>query len=58
MRYLLRLLLTIVAAVLYGLGWLAGKVSFVVSWAWSAAMVGWDDARGPVLVNEPLRRVT
>lgn len=43
--WLLRLLLTIIAAVLYAIGWAAGKVSLVTGWAWDAVAVGWDDAR-------------
>lgn len=41
----MRFLLTIIAAVLYVIGWVAGKVSLMVGWAWSAVSVGWDDAR-------------
>lgn len=43
--WLLRLLLTLVAAVLYAIGWIAGKVSLVTGLAWDAVAVGWDDAR-------------
>lgn len=39
------LLLTVVAAVLYALGWCAGVVSLLVVWCWTALAVGWDDAR-------------
>lgn len=37
--------LTILAAVLYGLGWTVGAAT--VAWAWTsnAVMTGWDDAR-------------
>lgn len=47
-----RTALTVVAAVLFGLGWLAFK-AFAVAWlaaAWSAVAVreGWREARGPV----------
>lgn len=45
MRWLLHVLLTLVAAVLYVAGWLAGKLSLLFEWAWSAVEVGWDDAR-------------
>lgn len=48
MRRLLRVLLTLIAAVLYVAGWLVGKLSLLVGWAWSAAGVGWDDARRAV----------
>lgn len=41
----MRLLLTTIAAVLYALGWLAGLVSLLVVWCWTALAVGWDDAR-------------
>jgi hypothetical protein len=41
----LRLLLTVIAAVLYAAGWLAGLVSLLVVWCWLALAVGWDDAR-------------
>jgi hypothetical protein len=40
-----RYLLTFLAVVLYVIGWTIGKVSLVFGWAWSAVMVGWDDAR-------------
>ena len=42
---MLRILLTVLAAVLYVIGWVAGKVSLMFGWAWSAVSVGWDDAR-------------
>lgn len=45
-----RTLLTLLAALLYGLGWLAGKtvmgVWFVLAWSFAAVKVGWTDARG------------
>lgn len=41
----LRLLLTVIAAVLYAIGWCAGAVSLLVVWCWTALAVGWDDAR-------------
>lgn len=44
-----RTALTLVAAVLYGLGWLAAKtvavVWLVVAWSFAAVKVGWSDAR-------------
>lgn len=41
----MRLLLTVVAALLYALGWAAGVVSLLVVWCFTALAVGWDDAR-------------
>lgn len=46
-----RTVLTVIAGVLYGLGWLVGK-TFTVAWrvlAWVgvAVKVGWQDARTP-----------
>lgn len=38
-------LLTLIAAVLYAVGWTAGIVSLLLVWLWSAMAVGWDDAR-------------
>lgn len=40
----MRPLLTVLAAVLYVFGWLAGLVVVGVLWCWSAMAVGWDDA--------------
>ncbi len=37
---------TALAAVMYALGWVAGKVALVAVWCWSAVLVGWDEARG------------
>lgn len=37
--------LTLIAAVLYAIGWVAGKVSLLVVWCWIALAVGWDEAR-------------
>lgn len=37
--------LTSVAAVLFVLGWLAGKASLPLAWLWAAVRVGWHDAR-------------
>lgn len=39
-------LLTALAAVLFAVGWLVGKVSIPVGWMWAAVRVGWSDARG------------
>lgn len=41
----MRPLLTVVAALLYGLGWVVGLLAVAVLWCWSMAAVGWDDAR-------------
>lgn len=41
----MRPLLTVIAAVLYALGWLVGVVSLLVVWCWLALAVGWDDGR-------------
>lgn len=45
-----RTLLTWLAALLYGIGWLIGKVFVVawlaVTWTYAAAKVGFQDARG------------
>lgn len=49
------LLLTAFAAVLYVLGWLAGKVSLVAAWCWTALAVGWDDARSRPDDRTPVR---
>lgn len=58
MRSVLRFLLTVLAGVLYGIGWGVGKVAVLVSWVWSAAAVGWDDAHSaPTPVDAPLRQV-
>lgn len=47
-----RALLTVIAAVLYGIGWVAAKtvavVWLAVAWSYAAVKVGWSDARGPV----------
>jgi hypothetical protein len=44
-----RALLTLVAAVLFGMGWLAAKavgvVWLVLAWSFAAVKVGWQDAR-------------
>lgn len=46
-----RTLLTVIAGVLYGLGWLAAKTLAVawlaVAWSFAAVKVGWSDARRP-----------
>jgi len=42
-----RVLLTVVAAVLYAVGWLAGKVWLVLTWVAAAVRVGFADASRP-----------
>ena len=46
-----RFLLTLIAGVLYGVGWLAGKVLgavfLAVVWSATAVKVGWQEARKP-----------
>jgi hypothetical protein len=37
--------LTVIAAVLFGLGWVIGKVSIPLGWMLAACRVGWADAR-------------
>lgn len=45
-----RAVLTAIAAVLFGLGWLAAKavgvVWLAVAWSWTAVRLGWTEARG------------
>ena len=45
-----RTILTVIAGLLYGIGWLVAKglggLWFVVAWMGAAVMVGWNDARG------------
>ena len=58
MQNLTRLLLVVPAAVLFALGWSAGRIANVASWCWSALGVGWDSARRvEEPVTAPLRRV-
>lgn len=46
-----RTILTVVAAVLFGLGWCAAKTFAVVwlgvTWGFTAVRVGWQSAHGP-----------
>lgn len=48
-----RMLLTAIAAVLYGLGWLASKtfrvVLLAITWSIASMRVGWQDARPQTL---------
>ena len=53
----MRLALTILAALLYALGWVAGIVHVALRWLWSAAAVGWDDAHRPRVHAPPERPV-
>lgn len=45
-----RAALTLVAGVLFALGWLVAKTCaaawFVLAWCFAAVQVGWNDARG------------
>lgn len=45
-----KLLLTLIAAVLFGVGWVVAKafmgIAFVLAWCAAAMRVGWRDARG------------
>jgi uncharacterized membrane protein YedE/YeeE len=45
-----RVLLTVIAGVLFGVGWLVAKACaglwFVLAWCVAAVQVGWHDARG------------
>lgn len=49
--------LLLIAAVLYGLGWLVAKVLTVLwlalTWSWAAMAVGWQEARNPVRERIP-----
>lgn len=49
----MRVLLTVVAAVLYALGWVAGKVWVVLAWLGTAVLVGWRDATRPKPAGYP-----
>ena len=46
-----RTVLTVIAAVLYGIGWVAAKVFGVVwlaaTWCAAAVQIGWEEARTP-----------
>lgn len=46
-----RTLLTIIAAVLYGIGWIARKTFVVLwlilTWSWTAIRLGWQEAGKP-----------
>lgn len=49
-----RVLLTLVAAVFYGLGWVAGRVFLAVAWCGVAVRVGWQEGRhgGPARTDQ------
>lgn len=36
---------TVLLAVFYALGWLAGAAVNALAWAWAGVRVGWQDAR-------------
>ncbi|MBI1757987.1 MAG: hypothetical protein HYR62_01945 [Actinobacteria bacterium] len=40
-----RVLLTVLAAIFYGLGWIIGRMVFAVAWGGSAVRVGYSDGR-------------
>jgi hypothetical protein len=46
-----RTALTLIAAVLFGLGWLVAKVFAVawlaLTWSWTAVRLGWEAQHGP-----------
>lgn len=42
-----RTVLTLIAALFYGLGWLVAKVWLAVAWCATAVKVGWQEARTP-----------
>lgn len=42
-----RVFLTLIAAVFFGAGWVAGKVAFAVVWCGLAVRAGWREARRP-----------
>lgn len=42
-----RLVLTLLIGVFYALGWLVGKASIGVAFAWAGVKVGWTEARKP-----------
>ena len=46
-----RTVLTLIAAVLFGMGWVAARVFAVLwlafTWSWAAVSVGWAAAHGP-----------
>lgn len=45
-----RVLLTVIAAPFFGIGWAVGQLFrvtwFVLAWVWTACVVGWRTARG------------
>jgi hypothetical protein len=42
-----RIALTVLAAALWALGWLAGKTCSAVMWVAAAILIGWTDSRAP-----------
>jgi uncharacterized membrane protein YciS (DUF1049 family) len=43
----MEILLTVLAAILFAFGWIAGKIALAVQWIWHALRVGFVDARKP-----------
>lgn len=41
-----RLVLTLIASVLYSVGWVAARLFFCVAWCGVAVRVGWKEGRG------------
>jgi hypothetical protein len=41
-----RAVLTVIAAVFFGIGWLAGRMVFALAWCAVAVKVGWQEGRG------------
>jgi hypothetical protein len=48
------ILLLILAAIPYALGWIAGKVARAARWVWKTVKWGWDDAHK----KRPSKQVT
>lgn len=42
-----KVLLTVIAAIPFVLGWIVGKTWLALAWLLTAARVGWQVARGP-----------
>lgn len=43
----LQVVLTMIAAVFYGVGWVVGKFFLVLAWCAVAVRTGWREARAP-----------
>lgn len=50
----MRVLLTVIAAILYALGWATGKLWLPVAWSATAVLIGFREATAP---KAPARRV-